>query len=426
MTERLKNVGKNALLAGLSVLVVFGATLAADRMVGRLAPTYIPLGQLDLLFPPGSRQAFKTPEFAYTVEINSYGLRDREIPIERSGKYRILAIGDSYTYGWGVPLEETWVKRLEANVVARGLDAEVLNLGRPGTGAPQYALLAEHAVPILKPDLVLVAVLHNDLAQSAAERIGREDPERTPWAGRLYPNLARLLGIRLAGSERPVAVAREPMNLTVEDNTRMAIEAARFNLEQFTPEQRARFERLDETVKNAYLTGNLNPFMLVAGITSSAFYTSVLDLQGPGLEHAIASLAACLRRIGEVAKTHGARTLVAIVPAGPYVNAHQYANARRLGFDVAAPMLTAEAPDRITLRAAERAGLPCVRVTAGFRDHRDDPGLYFPLDNHFSPAGHRLYADLLTPLVAEAIVEEASSLFHRPIEDRPGAQPITP
>src|SRR4051794_26480600 len=38
------------------------------------------------------------------VTINSRGLREAEIPYEKApGTYRILALGDSLTFGWGVP-----------------------------------------------------------------------------------------------------------------------------------------------------------------------------------------------------------------------------------------------------------------------------------------------------------------------------------
>jgi lysophospholipase L1-like esterase len=63
-------------------------------------------------------------------ETNSKGLRDREFSYERSsGMLRILMLGDSLTVGWGVPLEETFTKRLERMYAAQGNKAEVINAG---------------------------------------------------------------------------------------------------------------------------------------------------------------------------------------------------------------------------------------------------------------------------------------------------------
>jgi lysophospholipase L1-like esterase len=64
------------------------------------------------------------------VTINSKGLRDREIPYERSpSTVRILMLGDSFTEGWGVPFEHTFSKRIERLYADRAVKAEVINAG---------------------------------------------------------------------------------------------------------------------------------------------------------------------------------------------------------------------------------------------------------------------------------------------------------
>jgi len=64
------------------------------------------------------------------VKINSKGLRDRDIPYERTpSALRILMLGDSFTEGWGVPFEQTFSKRIERLYAARGVAAEVINAG---------------------------------------------------------------------------------------------------------------------------------------------------------------------------------------------------------------------------------------------------------------------------------------------------------
>ena len=48
------------------------------------------------------------------LETNSIGLRNREIsPLPSPGTYRILALGDSLTLGWGVESNETFAIKLE-------------------------------------------------------------------------------------------------------------------------------------------------------------------------------------------------------------------------------------------------------------------------------------------------------------------------
>ncbi|MBL7197934.1 MAG: SGNH/GDSL hydrolase family protein, partial [Candidatus Omnitrophica bacterium] len=94
-------------------------------------------------------------------KINSKGLRDREFDY-KSDKYRILAVGDSTTFGWEESLENTYPKLLE-NI----LKCEVINAG-------VYDYNIEHEYGFLKiegikynPDLVILGFYIND-AQPAS------------------------------------------------------------------------------------------------------------------------------------------------------------------------------------------------------------------------------------------------------------------
>ena len=141
------------------------ATLAADWAIGYLTPTN--QDRDGLLFPSRSETVYETVEFRFKASINKFGIRDHDdIDRSKSLRYRIFTIGDSFTFGWGVTLDETWPKVLERNLHARGLNVEIFNLGKPGAGPADYAHTAEKATPLFKPDFVIVAVLQgDDLAQ---------------------------------------------------------------------------------------------------------------------------------------------------------------------------------------------------------------------------------------------------------------------
>ena len=56
-------------------------------------------------------------DFKVQVKINSKGLRDNEYPYEKpDDTYRILMLGDSFTFGYGVNIEDTMAKVLEENL----------------------------------------------------------------------------------------------------------------------------------------------------------------------------------------------------------------------------------------------------------------------------------------------------------------------
>lgn len=70
------------------------------------------------------------------VAINSDGLRGREINTPKPPHtFRILAVGDSVTFGYGVREEDTYVKVLERRLnegESGGREFEVLNGGTLG------------------------------------------------------------------------------------------------------------------------------------------------------------------------------------------------------------------------------------------------------------------------------------------------------
>src|SRR5262245_50818881 len=91
------------------------------------------------------------------VDINSLGYRGGEISIGRTpGVRRILMLGDSFTEGWGVPVDETVSRRLEILFGQRGMAAEVVNAGVGNSGSVQevQGFLTRHAR--LNPDLVIL------------------------------------------------------------------------------------------------------------------------------------------------------------------------------------------------------------------------------------------------------------------------------
>ncbi len=76
---------------------------------------------------------FATTQFSTTVIHNSEGFRDYEHSKKNNTqKLRVIAIGDSFTWGHGVENEEIYVKRMEA----LNPHIETINMGGPGGDPP--------------------------------------------------------------------------------------------------------------------------------------------------------------------------------------------------------------------------------------------------------------------------------------------------
>lgn len=104
------------------------------------------------------------------VRINQYFLRERpEIgPAKPVGEQRIVCIGDSFTFGWGIPEEQTWVRLLEQQLRADGKPLRTVNCGASGAVCvDEYALALQHRFGQFAPDLVLVTLCLNDLVPSS-------------------------------------------------------------------------------------------------------------------------------------------------------------------------------------------------------------------------------------------------------------------
>ena len=98
----------------------------------------------------------------YDFTTNSQGFRgplvDRIRPEEA---FRILAIGDSYTWGDGVGDDEVWLRILERNLATCGA-VEVVNAGFVGRNTVGEADYLEQKGLSLNPDLVLVGAEPGD------------------------------------------------------------------------------------------------------------------------------------------------------------------------------------------------------------------------------------------------------------------------
>jgi lysophospholipase L1-like esterase len=94
---------------------------------------------------------------------NAQGQRDREYSFERvPGKLRIAMLGDSLTVGWGVPVEDTFAKRVERMYAAAGIDAEVINFGVGNYNTVQEVQAFLATGHRYRPDVVVLNYFVND------------------------------------------------------------------------------------------------------------------------------------------------------------------------------------------------------------------------------------------------------------------------
>jgi lysophospholipase L1-like esterase len=99
------------------------------------------------------------------IRTNDLGLRGDPVADPRpEGSLRILLLGDSVTFGYGLPESQTIGARLGARLadVTPGRALEIVNGGVPGYSSRQGLTLLERLGPRLSPDVVIVCFGFND------------------------------------------------------------------------------------------------------------------------------------------------------------------------------------------------------------------------------------------------------------------------
>jgi len=146
--------------------------------------------------------AFTRKFFEQYVRYNKHGYRDYEYALEKpDGTFRILVLGDSNTFGHGIPeLKNTWVKQLESKLRKKGTrsNIEVLNISKPGwnTDTQLYELFEKGFN--FNPDLVILAYYHNDIPAPTGFNCHGADYTIIPTSGILEKSrIAGLFNFRM-------------------------------------------------------------------------------------------------------------------------------------------------------------------------------------------------------------------------------------
>jgi len=129
-----------------------------------IAKTYRLSENKNLLYElrPDSEAKNRGVEFA----INSFGFRDKTYQKKKTSRFRLIFVGDSITYGWGVPLEHTYHKQLDKFFYAEGYDIDVMGMGVVGYNTIQeFHLIKENALDF-NPDMIILQITMNDFERT--------------------------------------------------------------------------------------------------------------------------------------------------------------------------------------------------------------------------------------------------------------------
>ena len=306
-------------------------------------------GLVSELIPGGHTAAY----VGVPVSVNRLGLRDHELAVPKpAGTVRVLGVGDSVTFGYGVRLEQTYLKVLESRLNERaraGVRYEVVNAGIEECGLDAYHDTIQTLAPTLEPDLVLVGIVLNDI-----QRYGDLD---APVRPRPAPGLARRTHGRLLAHSQLYHASV------------LAVRSLLY-----------RWHVLDI----ADLYGS--PLRAVRGEAS--------------LEAAWESSLRVLERVVELTRARGLRLVLVVFPVEVQLDREAIARYRR-DYGVAVPEAALDGDPQRRLAAFGAAHavpvidlLPALRAAGGADLYlRTGPIRFDPV--HLSPRGHRIVADAI-------------------------------
>ena len=110
----------------------------------------------------------KKGSFSTTFRTNTRGLRDKEYTLTKTdGVSRIVIIGDSFTWGWGVNDDEIYTERLEAMLS----NTETINLGVTAYSLSQEISYFQREGLRYNPDILMVGFYLDDIIRGPGRNV---------------------------------------------------------------------------------------------------------------------------------------------------------------------------------------------------------------------------------------------------------------
>jgi lysophospholipase L1-like esterase len=287
------------------------------------------------------RMRFRRPDFDALIEHGPDGWRRPEPPPPQDPMRRVLFLGDSFTWGWGVSQGEVFSDRLQRRLPPT---TGVYNRGVNGFGTAQEFLLMRRELANRSYDAVALLFFVNDVADNVDGKRGRRP-------------LFELDGDALVPRNQPPQRLINPLQRFFKDHSR-AFQLLDFELGQLTRRPS------DE-----------EPTVSLANDATDVDF------------HSLPGAAVTMRLLIEMqrlAQAHHAQFVLVYVP-------HQGEIERGVS---GAPYV--RAVHALVDAVALAQGIPLVDLTDAF--HAQAAGgaaLVYPHDEHWTPAGHELAADVL-------------------------------
>jgi hypothetical protein len=299
------------------------------------------------------------------MEINAQGLREpAPVGPPAAGHTRLLALGDSFTFGMGVNAEQAFPRLLDGSLAADGSPVEPVNAGVFGYGTDnEAAWLRTYGWP-LQPKIVLVGFF---VGNDVKDVMLGMDKTTVDAAGRLVATdksrAAMAAGDDAAG-ETPQGGGLKGW---LEQNSHAYLFLRGLYYNAVAPKAKAQQPTIFDAASFFLLA---EPPEIAAGWDKT---TALLDAMRAD------------------AQAHGATLVVVAIPAREQVQDSSWTE-MQTQFALAADQVQRDRPQQKLAAWQARTGAPLIDLLPAFRAAGQSTKLYFRTDRHWTPAGHQLAA----------------------------------
>lgn len=337
-------------------LGVFVGLVAFELLVRLLVPQRLVVGArylyeesptLGFALSKNYEGTWSTVEYSTSIRTNSMGLRDREFGEKQDGTFRILGLGDSFTFSAGVSLEQTYLKVLEQSLQDLSTrKVEVVNAGVSGYGPEHYLQYLKETIETLKPDLVTVGFY---VGNDVEDRILSDYYVKSGWLYR------RSDGFSVKQS------VLYPINNFLEQHSHAFV---------FTR------TRLDHLLWRVGLRPYYFPEVFRRNYSPAMTESWVLTERG-------------LRELANLAEEHHARVAIIAIPTNFQVYEEIWNQFIEV-YDIDEASVDLSKPQALLTDIGVRHRIPVLDLVLKFREVGQTSQLYFPIDGHWNREGHRL------------------------------------
>lgn len=313
----------------------------------------------------------------FTVTHSAAGSRGAEVALKAENEFRIVILGDSFAYGWGVNDDEhvgEQLQRLAATTQPRPVT--VINLGVPGHSPWQeFERLKRWGIP-LAPDLVVLQLYPNNDIPDTLMKDSRVLPafgDETVEIMRYWRDHTRW-DLRLERTLRASCALYNTYRALWPANDSVAVILQRL---RFFHRSREQFSPVHESQRTWWMEVMLKDWYPLLDTARREFEQDVLD-------------------IVQYCQSHELPILVYSVPFGKFGQSSWQAavaeSHEKSGDDIAYEQFK----DSCIVEAFFRENdIPWVPLFEKFRERPDPDALYFPGDGHLNEQGNSFVAKLI-------------------------------